>query len=107
MKFSIEKNACVVLTRNHNERAQVVTGLRGRQFLAWLFGDWHFYGGVLGATPKAGKDGRGVVGAGADRAGADTVVAETPGAETGAEILGAETVGTEPAGMVAGVCPTG
>jgi len=30
LKFSVEKNFCVVLTGNDQERAQVVAGLRGR-----------------------------------------------------------------------------
>ena len=39
LQFSVEKNSCVVLTGNHNERAQVVTGLGGRLIGGWLIGD--------------------------------------------------------------------
>jgi hypothetical protein len=41
LKFSVEKNSCVVLTGNDKERAQVATGLGGRLII-----DRDFSGGV-------------------------------------------------------------
>src|SRR5208337_2927180 len=49
LKFSVEKNFCVVLTGNHNERAQVVTGLGGRLIIG-CNSERDFSGGGVGRS---------------------------------------------------------
>ena len=94
LKFSVEKNSCVVLTGNDEERAQVVTGLRGR-----LIGDRYRSGGGVGRNGKAGRDGSGRCWCGRG----DSAEPETLGWAT----AGAETAGAETVGAAAGVFATG
>jgi hypothetical protein len=53
LKFSVEKNPCVVLSSNDKESTQVVTGVGGRLIIGWLIFDRDFSGGGLGGNARS------------------------------------------------------